>query len=320
MPITPFLLAKFFSDPKEAMRLLRIASEFENYSVWRMYSALQESQLLRQLQEKPWWEFPDKDLARNLGDIFVYKGYAAWKGDALVFKSSPARPTVSTSEVADLIPVIDKVAQMLPRALLTGEKPSLIEDRAYYSKLLGSAAHKVLTDITIEVTGLPTLSESAVIVDLLPRAGLSTLSLLERTRARIVAVEPLPQNIELIKNLVKLVGQQERVVIVQSSPEAMKLPEKVNAVFASSVMHWVSNPHLVLTRVRENLREDGFLAVYQPCYEGGGLILSLFHYFFGAVRVVPKSSEVQELIRQAGFKITKATGSRGFLALRAEPQ
>lgn len=302
------------------MRLLRAESEFENYSVWRFYSALEESNTLEKLQSKPWWEFPDRDLAKNIGDIFVYKGYATWRGDTLSFRSSPTRPIVSTSEVADLVPVIDRVAQALPRALLTGEKPNLIENRAYYSKLLGCLVHKMIIDIAIELTGLSKLGEYNVVADLIPHVGASTLSLLERTRARVVAVEPISQNVEAIRSMVKLVGQQERVVVVQSLIEALRLPEKVDAVFASNLVNWTSNPQIALLRARENLKDDGFLALYQACYEGGGLILSLMYYFFGALRVMPSKNDLREMVKQAGFKITRAVGSRGFLVIRAEPE
>lgn len=319
MPIVPFLLAKALTDPREAMRLIRIANEFEGYFVWRVYSALDEANVIQLLQQRPWWEFPDKELARMTEDIFVEKGYAVRKGDVVVFKNvRPPRPAV-TSEAADAIPVIDRAASALARALATGEKPNLLEERAYYAKLLAIETYKLLVDITIEVTELSRLSEGQVILDVMPRVGTSLMSLLERTRARIIAVEPLASNISVITNTLKLTGQLDRVVILQSQPEAIKLPEKVDAAFMAGVLHWTNNPRFALARVRENLKESGFLSVYQPCYEAGGLILSLLHYLYGAVRPVPTKDEAQELVRQAGFKITKSVGSRGFLALRAEP-
>lgn len=295
------------------------AREINSYIVWRLYTTLRETELLQKLQEKPWWEFADKDLARWVCDILVEKGYARRSGDVISVSSAPERPHITTMDAADLAPIVDRVMTLLPRALETGDKPNLFEERAYYSKLAGSLVYKTMLGAAIEELGLIGLSSEAVVADVFSRIGTSVMALLEMTPARVIAVEPQPENIEAIKRTVRLSGQENRVSIVQASPEEMVLPEKVDVVFMANVIHWIMNPRLALTRARENLKEKGSVRIVQQVYEGTGLTVPLIHYFFGAVRPPPTKEELVRLIREVDLKVEKQLGSFGIVALRATP-
>lgn len=295
------------------------AREINSYIVWRLYTTLRETELLQKLQEKPWWEFADKDLARWVCDILVEKGYARRSGDVISVSSAPERPHITTMDAADLAPIVDRVMTLLPRALETGDKPNLFEERAYYSKLAGSLVYKTMLGAAIEELGLIGLGSEAVVADVFSRIGTSVMALLEMTPARVIAVEPQPENIEAIKRTVRLSGQENRVSIVQASPEEMVLPEKVDVVFMANVIHWIMNPRLALTRARENLKEKGSVRIVQQVYEGTGLTVPLIHYFFGAVRPPPTKEELVRLIREVDLKVEKQLGSFGIVALRATP-
>ncbi|MEM2218232.1 MAG: hypothetical protein QW731_07660, partial [Thermofilaceae archaeon] len=81
MSLSSYIFRKFIRDPREALRILRISEELERYTVWRLYNSLAESGYLSRLQEKPWWDFKDKDLAKWVCDILVEEGLAKRTGD-----------------------------------------------------------------------------------------------------------------------------------------------------------------------------------------------------------------------------------------------
>ncbi|MCS7104987.1 MAG: class I SAM-dependent methyltransferase [Thermofilaceae archaeon] len=312
-----YILRKFLSDPGEALQMWKRAREVDSYVTWRLYTTLKETGLLQKLQEKPWWEFADRDLARWVCDILVEKGYARRSGDVISVSSAPERPQITTMDAADLAPVVDRVMTLLPRALETGEKPNLFEEKAYYSKVAGSLVYKAIIEAAIEEMGLSRLSSEAVVADVFSRIGTSVMTLLEMTPARVIAVEPQPENIEVIKRTVRLSGQENRVSFVQASPEEMVLPEKVDVVFMANVIHWIMNPRLALVRARENLKEKGSVRIIQQVYEGTGLTVPFIHYFFGAVRPPPTKEELIRLIRDVNLKVERQLGSFGIVALRA---
>lgn len=302
------------------MRIKRASDELREYAAWKLYTVLEESGLLAKLQEQPWWSFRDRDLARVVCDALVAEGLADRVGDVIRAKAEPRKPAITTEEAADMVPVFDRAFLYLPRALETGERPPQSEVRAEAAKLLDNFAVRLEMEVGVEETGLSELGESAVVADFYPRAGASTVTLLERTRAKIVVVEPYRENLAVIERLVKLSGQGERVSHVQAPLEEVKLPQKVDAVFMAEVIHWTFNPRLALARARENLKEDGFLAIAQSTYSSTGLLACVAGLLLGAVRPPPTGGELREIIREAGFSIEKWLEAAGVAIARAEPE
>lgn len=318
MAFSSYFLRKFLRSPREALHIVRVSGELSKYIVWKLYEVLENYGVIDSLQEKAWWEYPDKELAKFVIDTLVEEGYAEWIGDRVRIVSKPEKPRITTTEASDLIPAVDQALEALPRALIKGEKPNLAEMRAAYAKLLGNSAYRLTIEIAVEETGLNQLPEGAVIVDVHPRIGTSTVALLEMTRARVIVAEPFFDNVSIIERTVRLMGQQDRVKIVQLVPEELKLEEKVDAAFMADVLHWVFNPRLTINAVRECLKEDGFLSILQSVYSSAGLITCLPDYLMGAHRPPLKSEELRELLTGAGFRIKKWLESAGVVVARAE--
>jgi hypothetical protein len=315
-----YLLRRFFANPGEALRIKRAGDEVRAYAVWKLYEVLEGSGLLAKLQEQPWWSFGDRDLARVVCDTLVAEGLADRAGDVIRVKRRPQRPAITTREAADFAPVFDRAFLYLPRALETGEKPPQSEVRAEMAKLLDNFATRLEMEVAVEETGLSKLGEGAVIADLYPRSGASTMVLLERTRARVIAVDPYRENLAMVERLVKLAGQEARVSYVQAPLEEAKLPEKVDAVFMAEVVHWTFNPRLALARARENMKREGFLAVAQSTYSSLGLPAAAAGLLLGALAPPPASGELRGMIREAGFSIEKWLESLGVVIAKAAPE
>ncbi|MEM2795506.1 MAG: class I SAM-dependent methyltransferase, partial [Thermofilaceae archaeon] len=260
------------------------------------------------------------DLARLVSDILVEEGLAKRTGDTIQVTSPPEKPVITTQDAADIVQVVDRAMLALPQALETGAKPNLAEEKAAYAKLLGSLSFRLVLEATIEEGGLNKLSEKAVIADVYPRIGTSTITLLELTRAKIIVVEPYPDNIEILKRTIKLAGQEGRVTIIQSTPEEMSLPEKVDDVFMGNILHWTYNPRLALIRARESLKPGGRVSIVQFTYSSTGLTMGLLHYFYGAVRPPPTPDELRGIVEGAGFDIDIWRGSFGIVGIRGIPR
>lgn len=318
MAFSSYFVRKFLRNPREALHVMRVSDELSKYTSWKLLEVLEEYNLLEPLQEKPWWEFPDKVLAKFVIDALVEEGYAKWVGDRAKIVSRPERPQITTKEASDLIPAIDHALSVLPRALETGEKPSIAEMRASHAKLLGNLAYRLMIEIAVEETGLNRLPEGAKIVDVHPRVGTSTVALLEMTKAHVIVAEPYPDNISIIERTARLLGQRDRITVVQTQPEDLKLQEKVDAVFMADILHWVFNPRLTLSAARECLKGDGFLSVLQSVYSSAGLITCLPDYLMGAYRPPPRSEELREFLSEAGFRVKRWEESAGVAVVRAE--
>ncbi len=128
MSLSSYIFRKFLSSPAEALRLRRVGTELKNYIVWRLYTSLAESGCLSKLQERPWWSFKDKDLARLASGILAESGPAKRTGEAIQVTSLPEKTVIATQDAADLIPVIDRGMLALPQALEAGVKPNLPEE------------------------------------------------------------------------------------------------------------------------------------------------------------------------------------------------
>ncbi|MEM0024360.1 MAG: methyltransferase domain-containing protein [Thermofilaceae archaeon] len=319
MSLSSYILRKFLSNPREALRIKKAGDEIREYAVWRIYTQLEMEGILQSLQTQAWWSFKDQVLAKLLCDALVEEGLAAWEGDRIKLKRSPEKPAVTTIEAADMLPVIDRAAEALPRALLLGEKPSRDKTQALTAKLLDNFAVKLEFEAAIDEAGLGSLKPGSTIADIHPRVGTSTLTLLERTKASIVVIEPYQENIEITRRLVELHGQESRVSFVHSTPEEAELPEKVDAIFMGQLVHWIPSPRLAIANARRMLKDNGILAMAQTTYSSVGLIMSVPGYLLGAVQAPPESGELRRILTGSGFKIEKWLESLGIALVKASP-
>ncbi|MEM2187279.1 MAG: methyltransferase domain-containing protein [Thermofilaceae archaeon] len=319
MSLSSYILRRFLSNPREALRIKKAGDELRAYAVWRIYTQLELEGILQSLQTQAWWSYRDQVLAKLLCDALVEEGLAAWEGDRIKLKRSPEKPAITTIEAADMVPVIDRAAEALPRALLLGEKPSRDKTQALTAKLLDNFAVKLEFEAAIEEAGLGKLDQNSTIADIHPRVGTSTLTLLEQTKARVVVIEPYRDNIEIIRRLVELHGQEGRVSFIPSTPEEALLPEKVDAAFMGEVAHWIPSPRLALANVRRMLKDDGTLAIAQTTYSSLGLIMSLPGYLLGALQAPPESGELRRMLTNSGFKVEKWLESMGVALVKASP-
>jgi len=315
--LSSYILRRFLRNPSEALRMKRAADEVREYIVWKLHTVLERENLFSHLATQPWWSLADKQLAKIVGDVLAEEGFAKWQGDVLVMKDFPKKPTITTAEAADMVPLIDRALEFLPIALLTGAKPSEEEARALKAKILDNFAVRLEFESAIEVAELDKLGREAVIADVFPRIGASTLTLLEQTVAKVVVIEPHAQNLETIKSLIKLHQLEERVSYVLNPLERISLDKPVDAVFMGETIHWLSNPRLTLASIRSILKPGGILAIAQSLYSSVGLAASLPGYLVGALRPPPTSDELRDLLRGAGFKVDKWLESMGVALVRA---
>ncbi|MEM0093118.1 MAG: methyltransferase domain-containing protein [Thermofilum sp.] len=317
MSLSSYILRRFLRNPSEALRMKRAADEVKEYIVWKLHAVLERENLFSHLATQPWWSLADKQLAKIVGDVLAEEGFAKWQGNVLVMKGFPEKPTITTTEAADMVPLIDRALEFLPIALLTGAKPSEEEAKALKAKILDNFAVRLELESAIEVAELDKLGREAVIADVFPRVGASTLTLLEQTAAKVVVIEPHAQNLETIKSLIKLHHLEERVSYVLSPLERISLDKHVDAVFMGETIHWLPNPHLTLASVRSILKPGGILAIAQSLYSSVGLAASIPGYLVGALRPPPTSDELRGLLRGAGFKVDKWLESMGVALVRA---
>uniref|UniRef100_A0A7C3SKK0 Uncharacterized protein n=1 Tax=Thermofilum pendens TaxID=2269 RepID=A0A7C3SKK0_THEPE len=174
MSFSSYLLRRFVRNPGEALRIKRASEELSDYVAWKLYTQLQESGLLRVFEEKPWWGFRDRDLARLVQDILVEDGLAKRLGDTIRAVKAPRRPEITTKEAADMLAVLDKALQILPEVIESGEKPEYSKVKALTAKLVGSFGVRLEFEAAVEVSGLDKLPEGAVVLDVFPRVGTST--------------------------------------------------------------------------------------------------------------------------------------------------
>ena len=252
--------------------------------------------------------------------ILVEEGLARRSGDTIRAVKAPERPEITTGEAADMIPVLDKALQLLPEVLESGKKPEYSRVKALTAKLVGSFGVRLEFEAAVEVSGLDKLPESSVVLDVFPRVGTSTATLLELTRAGILAVEPYPENLEVLEGLVKLQGVGDRVRLVHAAPlESMRIQERVDAAFMGEVLHWTPSPQMVLRAVRNHMKRDSFLVLAQTVYSSLGMKVGLLGYLLGALRLPPTSGELRSMLRVAGFKVDKWLESMGVALVRARP-
>ncbi|MCS7104004.1 MAG: class I SAM-dependent methyltransferase [Thermofilaceae archaeon] len=318
MPLFSYAVKTFLKNPSRALRVFRVTRELQKYTVWKLYETLEVTGTLARLQEQPWWEFADKDFAKWVCEILVSNGCAEWNGDMVEVLSPPKPCSVTTPDVADMMPVINRAIALVPEILEKGEKPPLSKYRAEYAKTLGNLAHRLAIEVCIEETGLTELPQGAKVLNVPAEVGVATFALLELTRAHVLAVDPMLENVEALKKALKLTGGEERVIVLHAPPEKLTLPEKGDAVLMADAIPYLLNPRLTLMRVRENLSKEGFLAIYQCLYSGTGLTAFLPHYVFGAYKPPPKGDELRELLRQTGFRIVKWLEEQGIAVVRAE--
>lgn len=310
-------MRRFLRNPSEALRIKRAGDELRDYIVWKLYSVLERENLFSELETRPWWSFPDKQLARLVGDVLAEGGVTRWQGDTLVFSNYPKRPTITSKEAADMLPVIDKAMEALPAALLLGSKPRFEEVRPVAAKILDNFAVRLEFETAVEVAGLDELESGATVADIFPRVGASTLTLLENTNARVIVVEPFAENVEVIKSLVRLHHLEDRVSYVVTPLDRIALETQVDAVFMGECIHWLPTPSFVLAQVRKLVKPGGVLAMAQTVYSSLGLAVSLPGYLIGALRPPPSSEELRNLIETSGFEVNKWLESLGVALVRA---
>uniref|UniRef100_A0A7C4FBM8 Methyltransferase domain-containing protein n=1 Tax=Thermofilum pendens TaxID=2269 RepID=A0A7C4FBM8_THEPE len=188
------------------------------------------------------------------------------------------------------------------------------------ARLLGGFGVRLEFEAAVEVSGLDKLPEGAVVLDVFPRVGTSTTTLLEQTRVIILVAEPYPENLEVLESIVRLQRVEDRVKLMLVAPlESLKLQERVDAVFMEEVLHWTPSPQLVLKAVRNQLKQGGFLALAQTVYSSLGMKMGLIGYLLGALRPPPTSSELRSVLRVSGYRVEKWFESMGVVLARASP-
>jgi len=306
---------------KEKREWIKAIKEVGEYVPWKIVQVLYESKLAKEMAAKPFSEYPDPKFAWVVAKVLEDYGYVKIQSNKVEWLKQPEKvlsepPAVTSPLLLETLGVIDRVVSTLPEALRTGSKPLLYtgeaqDAKAVFAKFLDNTGYSQMRMMLArDVAHMEKLPPSALVVDVGSGIGASVTTLLELTDAKIIATDPYPENLKILRNLVKLMNEEERVIIIKTRGEELSAAlrragiESVDAAFMVNVLHWSEYPVKVLKEVRKVLR-DGFLAMMQGTLDNKrGRLAAVITYLMGS-SIQPWRHELLKWIAQAKFKVKK---------------
>ena len=322
------LLLRALRDP-ETKEVVASLKDVSTYIPRRAAHVIQSSGV--DFAGKPLSEFRDPVFARLVADVLASAKLGRVSGDVFEWSDRGRHvevPRPRTRLFADIKPVIDVVLGTLPHALETGEKPLLYTKRASearmaFARFLDNKGYYLFRRLlAVEVAGLDRLPPDAVIVDVGSGIGASVKVLLDVTKARIVATDPHDENLEVLRRLVSLRGDEGRVKVVKARGEELSSAVGrgvADAVFMVNVLHWSVFPEKVLSEIYEVLKPGGALAMMQAVYDtASSRAMNIVTYLMGS-DVLPAKRDLDRMIRAAGFTVKRSARIPMYMLLLEKP-
>jgi len=261
---------------------------------------------------KPWHSWTDSEFAHYVYSVLVWEKAAEWREDGslrLVRRPEPSR--IRLPEAADFLRVVTKLVEKRLIDALEGRRKYFTdrEQLLLYACFLDNLGYNWWRRVALSLL-LPQelrAREDAVIADVGAGMGLSTVALLELTRATVIAVDPLEENLEFVKDYAGMKRLAHRVRVQKGYAEDFQLDEPADAAVMINVLHWCNSPQPAIRNVAANVKPGGWLAIAQGVRdEKSAYIGAIPAYLLGAPRLPPTRSELYRMIREEGLKVEKS--------------
>jgi len=313
-------LLKFaLKSPRTALKLAEGAYEARGALLAKLVEVLEPE------VKRPWHSWPDKELAHYVYSVLVWEKTAKWREDgSLKLTGKPKPPKIFMPEVADFLPA---AAELIERRLidaLEGRRKYFIdkEQLLLYARLLDNLGYNWWRKLALQLLLPPDLRMrgGAVIADVGAGMGLSTVALLELTKATVIAVDPLEEDLEFVKDYAALKRAAHRVKVQKGYAEDFRLEEPADAAVMLNIIHWCNSPQLAIRNVAVNVKPGGWLAIAQAVIDEKGAWVGIIPaYLLGAPRLPPTRAELYQMIREEGLKVEKSYLVSGELVLAKVP-
>jgi len=261
---------------------------------------------------KPWYSWTDNEFAHYVYSVLVWEKVAKWRDDgSLELRAKPRPPEIRLPEVADYLPAVTKLVEKRLIDALEGRRKYFTdrEQLLLYARFLDNLGYNWARRNTLAVL-LPRdlrRREDAVIADIGAGMGLSTLALLELTRATVIAVDPLEENLEFVKDYAGVKRLAHRVRVLKGYAEDFKLEKPVDAAVMINVLNWCNSPQPAIRNVAANVKPGGRLAILQAVRDEKSVWVGIIpSYLLGSPRLPPTRSELYRMIREEGLKVEKS--------------
>ncbi|MEM1508277.1 MAG: class I SAM-dependent methyltransferase [Thermofilaceae archaeon] len=292
---------------KEGREMLQAVRETERYAVWKARQVLEESGVDKEMERKPFHEFPDPSFAKLIGDIMEAEGLARWEADRLKWLSTSGNPPPVTNRyLVSFKPVIDRVYATLPDSLMSGERfmarsSAGAESRAVFGRFLDNLGYDRLRELVVKWANIP---PGSLVVDVGAGIGLSSITILRLVPgSRVIAVDPYQPNLEVAKSYAEVLGLSDRLEVrVGRGEEIHRVVKSADFAVMINILHWCSDPLTILNSVREvtpnALLTQGVLDTKLS------LVLAPLTYLLGS-SILPTMEQLNDWIKTAGWRIEK---------------
>ena len=289
----------------EFRELVKAMKEFRKYVYWKTAKTLVESGVTE--------VEPRDDISRLTAAVLSDGGFAVEVGGRYRVEEPGEPPRITTSFVAEFIPVVDRVLATLPEALATGRRRLLYaggdkECKAVFAKFLDNSGYNLIREWAVKWGGFTRLPPGSVVVDVGAGMGLSTKALLSLTECEVVAVDPHPASLDVAESYASLLGVRGRArFVVGRGEELNRVVGEADAALLINVLHWCLDPRRVLSEVRRVLGERGFAVVMQGVYDSkphrAGNLLT---WLMGS-SILPSRATLKEWFKDAGLRVKRYT-------------
>lgn len=308
MPELSFILfALKMLGSKEGRVMLQAVREAQRYAVWKARQVLEESGVDKEMERRPFHEFPDPSFAKLIGDIMEGEGLARWEADRLKWlRAAGEPPPVTNTYVVSFKPVIDRVYAALPDVLMSGERfaarsSTAAEDRAVFGRFLDNLGYNRVRELVVKWAKIP---QGSLVVDVGAGIGLSSIAVLRLVPgSRVIAVDPYQPNLEVARSYAEVLGLGDRLETrLGRGEEVYKVVKSADFAVMVNVLHWCSDPLTLLNAVREvaprALLAQGVLDVKL------NLALTPLAYLLGS-SLPPTMEQLSDWIRAAGWRVER---------------
>jgi len=300
-------LLKFaLRSPGTALKIAKAAYEARGAALVKLVEVLEPE------VSKPWYSWTDDEFAHYVYSVLVWEKVAKWRDDGslrLVRRTKP--PRIRLPEVADLLPAVTRLIEKRLIDALEGRRKYFTdkEQLLLYARFLDNLGYNWARRGALSLL-LPRdlrRREDAVIADVGAGTGLSTLALLELTRATVIAVDPLEENLEFVKDYAGMKRLAHRVRVLKGYAEDFKLEKPADTAVMINVLNWCNSPQPAIRNVAANVKPGGRLAILQAVRDEKSVWVGIIpSYLLGSPRLPPTRSELYQMIKEEGLKVEKS--------------
>lgn len=304
---------------KEVRESISAMREARKYVPWKIRQVLEESGVDRELASLPFYDFPNPDLTKLVGDIMEAEGYAEWvQGKLRWIRLSGSPPTIETRFFAEYKQAVDRTLEMLPEALLKGIRPlaqlaAQEEAMEIYQKAIANRSQEWIYQLMVAWAGLNRLPSNTVIVDISSARGFIAIIILRFTGCKVIFVDPFLSNLREAEKLAESYSVRDRLETRLGRPEELhKVVPSADLVVAFGVLQQVIDPVVTLRSMR-NTAPAALLS--QPLQDNKMFrTLSLIGYLLGQ-EIYPTYSQLREWISIAGWRVIRQMKSPSYVGI-----